>query len=70
MTQASVNLRRKPGRAVISADVSDFAPMVDKAMEAFCQDVSYAVLMARAAVTIIRKREVWQARRDARSQGS
>lgn len=62
MTQA-IRLRRT---RVNPVDVNHFRPMVDQAMEAFQADVSYAVHMARAAVTIVRKREVWQARREAK----
>lgn len=65
MTQA---LRRSRGR-VNPVDVAIFRNQIDQAMEAFQADVSYAVQMARAAVTIVRKREVWQARRDARERG-
>lgn len=46
-------------------DVTHFTPVVNQAIHAFGADVSYAVHMARAATTIVRKREVWQARRDA-----
>lgn len=46
-------------------DVDRFAADVSAAIAAFAVDVSYAVAMARAAVTITRKRAVWQARRDA-----
>jgi hypothetical protein len=63
MTQA---LRRVRSR-IAPVDIAHFRPQVDTAMQAFQSDVSYAVLMARAAVTIVRKREVWQARRDARN---
>jgi hypothetical protein len=45
-------------------DVSRFHADVAAALEAFGTDVSYAVAMARAAVTITRKRAVWQQRRD------
>ena len=44
-------------------DVTPFRRDVDAAIHAFGLDVSYAVSMARAAVTITRKRAVWQARR-------
>ncbi len=66
MTQAVQ--RRVRSRATPVQDVNRFRPVVDQALEAFTQDVSYAVHMARAAVTIVRKREVWQARRAARSR--
>jgi hypothetical protein len=56
---------RRPRTRVSPVDVSHFRPVVDQAMTAFQSDVSYAVHMARAAMTIVRKREVWQARRDA-----
>ncbi len=45
-------------------DVTRFHGDVHDAIEAFGIDVSYAVAMARAAVTITRKRAVWQQRRD------
>lgn len=63
MTTQAIRLRRV---RVNPVDVNHFRPMVDQAMEAFQADVSYAVHMARAAVTIVRKREVWQARREAK----
>lgn len=62
--------RRRPRRAATPHDIHRFHPDIDQAMEAFRADVSYAVQMARAAVTIVKKREVWQARRDARAQGA
>lgn len=64
MTQAI--LRRSRNRTD-PVDVSHFRPVIDQAMHAFQSDVSYAVHIARAAVTIVRKREVWQARREARA---
>lgn len=66
MTQA---LRRTRNR-INPVDVAHFRPQIDTALVAFQADVSYAVLMAKAAVTIVRKREVWQARRDARAAGN
>lgn len=45
-------------------DVTRFHGEVRAAIDAFQIDVSYAVAMARAAVTITRKRAVWQQRRD------
>lgn len=66
MTQAI----RRPRRGGAPVDVAAFLPQIDTAMQAFQNDVSYAVQMARAAVTIVRKREIWQARRDARSADS
>lgn len=68
MTQAAIRLRRTRSR-VNPVDVNTFRPMVEQAMAAFEADVSYAVHMARAAVTIVRKREVWQARREAKATG-
>lgn len=56
-------LRRARAR-INPVDVVTFRPVVDQAMTAFQADVSYAVHIARAAMTIVRKREVWQARRD------
>lgn len=64
MTQPAL-LRRTRNR-LNPVDVQFFRPQIDQALEAFRNDVSYAVSMAKAAVTIVRKREVWQARRDAR----
>jgi hypothetical protein len=66
MSEATIARRRA---RVDPVDVSRFHPVVEQAMNAFQADVSYAVHMARAAVTIVRKREVWQARRDARADG-
>lgn len=63
-------LRRRPRRGLAPTDIGRFTTTIDQALEAFQSDVSYAVQMARAAVTIVRKREVWQARRDARAQGT
>lgn len=62
----TVTLRRVRNR-INPVDIHRFRPQIDAAMDAFQNDVSYAVLMARAAVTITRKREVWQARRDAKA---
>jgi hypothetical protein len=44
-------------------DVSTFAGDVDAALTAFSADVSYAVSMARSAVTIGRKRQMWHDRK-------
>lgn len=63
MTTETVRRTRKSLNPV---DTGRFRVQIEQAMKAFETDVSYAVLMARAAVTIVRKREVWQARRDAR----
>lgn len=63
-------LLRRTRHRINPVDVAAFRPHIDQAMEAFQSDVSYAVQMARAAVTIVRKREVWQARREARAQGT
>lgn len=67
MTQA---LPRRSRSRISPVDTAAFGHQIEQAMKAFQADVSYAVLMARAAVTITRKREVWQARRDARVQES
>lgn len=48
------------------ADLRRFAAHVEAAVVAFREDVSYAVSMARAAVVIDRKRQVWQARKELR----
>lgn len=60
-----VHTLRRARNRINPVDVRRFRPQIDVAMEAFQHDVSYAVLIARAAVTITRKREVWQARRQA-----
>lgn len=65
MTQA---LTRRPRKRLSPVDVSAFDHTITQAMEAFRNDVSYAVEMARSAVNIVKKREVWQARRDARAE--
>lgn len=57
--------RRAPRRNQ-TIDVTAFADDVADALAAFRTDVSYAVQMARAAVTINRKRAFWKARRDLR----
>lgn len=62
MTQAM----RRTRKSLTPVDTGKFRAQIEQAMKAFEADVSYAVLMARAAVTIVKKREVWQARRDAR----
>ncbi len=62
MTQAIRRTRR--GTAPVAVD--QFRDHIDRALTAFQTDVTYSVLMARAAVTIARKREVWQIRREAR----
>jgi hypothetical protein len=43
-------------------DVASFTTDIDSALRAFATDVSYAVAMARSAVTIGRKRQIWAAR--------
>ncbi len=58
--------KRGHRRGYTAVDVTAFQGPIEQAMQAFQDDVSYAVQMARAAVTITRKREVWQARREAR----
>lgn len=68
MTQATVVRRTR--KSLTPVDTGKFRAQIEQAMKAFEADVSYAVLMARAAVTIVRKREVWQARREARSAQS
>ena len=64
MTAAVTGYKRGHRRGHAVVDVSAFRPVIDQAMEAFQADVTYAVHMARAAVTIARKRELWQARRE------
>lgn len=67
-TDCDTTFRRRTRRGQTPTDIAAFRHAIDAAMDAFQADVSYAVQMARAAVTITRKREVWQARRDARTQ--
>lgn len=64
MTTAINGYQRGHRRGHTAVDVTAFRHTVEQAMAAFQADVTYAVHMARAAVTITRKREVWQARRD------
>lgn len=66
MTQAV----RRTRKSLTPVDTGKFRVQIEQAMKAFEADVSYAVSMARAAVTIVRKREVWQARRDNRMEPS
>lgn len=54
---------RRTNRRSRPVDVESFTTRVDAALTAFATDVNYAVLMARAAVTIGRKRELWLQRR-------
>ena len=49
------------------ADLAAFTGHVQAARAAFGNDVSYAVAIARAAVTITRKRAIWSARRELRA---
>jgi hypothetical protein len=56
--------KRGHRRGHTAVDVTVFRPIIEQALDAFQADVTYAVHMARAAVTIARKREIWQARRD------
>ena len=57
---------RRASRRSRPIDVTPFLDEVDAALRAFAADVSYATAMARNAVTITRKRAVWQARREIR----
>jgi hypothetical protein len=61
-TTCTPNVARQQRRGPV--DVTGFHKEVREAIDAFGVDVSYAVAMARAAVTITRKRAVWQQRRD------
>ncbi len=58
---------RRASRRGQPVDLILFADQVDAALLAFATDVSFAVEMARAAVTIDRKRRTWQARKDLRA---
>lgn len=62
MTQAI----RRTRRGTTPVAVDKFTDHIDKALTAFRADATYSVLIARAAVTIARKREVWQQRRENR----
>lgn len=70
MSNAVLLRNNRVRHRILPVDIRQFRPQIDAAMEAFQNDVSYAVLMARAAVTITRKREVGQARRDSRNAPS
>lgn len=50
-----------------SVDVGSFAHEIEAALTVFTVDVSYAVSMARAAVTIETKRQSWLARKELRA---
>lgn len=65
MTELTIT-RRAPRRSRIPVDVDCFSDDVDAALAAFHKDVTYAVAMARSAVSIGRKREVWSARKQQR----
>lgn len=58
---------RRPRRAPEPIDVTPFREHIAEALAAFATDVSYAVAMARAAVIIVKKRQVWQARKELRA---
>lgn len=49
-----------------AGDQTRFDDEIAAACAAFATDVSYAVAMARAAVTITRKRDLWLARKELR----
>lgn len=51
---------RRPRKQSQPVDVAPFRPQIEEAIRAFQADVSYAVEMARAAVTITRKRQARQ----------
>lgn len=53
----------RPNRRSRPVDVELFTSVVNTSLAAFRTDVTYAVQMARAAVTIGRKREMWTQRR-------
>jgi hypothetical protein len=61
MTQAI----RRPRRGTNPVAIDQFTDQINRALAAFHEDADYAVKMARAAVTIARKRQIWQTRRDA-----
>lgn len=61
---------RRTRSSLTPVDTGKFRVQIEQAMKAFEVDVSYAVLMARAAVILVRKREVWRARREARANMS
>lgn len=43
-------------------DVDKYESLVESALTAFSQDVSYIISMARSAVTIENKRDTWRKR--------
>lgn len=69
MTELTIT-RRAPRRNRTPVDVDSFTGDVEAALEAFRHDVTYAVAMARSAVSIGRKREVWSARKQQRDQAA
>lgn len=66
MAEIAQPIRRAPRRHRATVDVATFTGDVQAALAAFSQDVTYAVLMARSAVTIGRKRQAWSARKELR----
>lgn len=53
-------------RRSVEIDTDSFSDLVDEAGRAFGHDVLYAVSMLKAAQTIRRKRDIWQAKKDLR----
>lgn len=47
-------------------DVEKYSPVVQLALKAFEEDVSYIIGMARSAVTIENKRDTWRRRVESR----
>lgn len=47
-------------------NVEEYLPLVDRALKAFEEDVSYIIGMARSAVTIENKRDTWRRRLESR----
>ncbi len=47
-------------------DVEGYLPLVESALKAFEEDVSYIISMAGSAVTIENKRDTWRRRVESR----
>lgn len=68
MREASnVPRQRRSSRRNQPVNIEAFTDDVKAALTAFGEDVSYAVQIARGAVTIARKRAIWDARRELRA---
>jgi hypothetical protein len=53
-------------RRAAEIDTDSFSELVDEAVQAFGEDIIYAVSMLKASATIRRKRVIWRAKKDLR----